>query len=154
MNLSASIMLVDRKSVRPVKVEYDPDNKYNNNPMKFFKTIDLTIKVGDLVIVQTHTRHGFTVAKVTEVDFPIDFYSNDEWGWIGQRFDKVKFDEMVKIEDGVKSRVAEANENKMRDELKAAMGLGSVSFSDLDIQRLNAPTPVEPAAAPITPPGA
>lgn len=135
MNLSAAIMLVD-KTVRPVRVEYDPELKYNNNPNKLFKTINPDIKVNDLVICQTHTRHGFTIVKVTEIDFPVDFNSSDQWAWIGGKFDKDAFDTVLKIETGVIDRVAKAQENKMREELKAAMGLGAVDFSDLDLKRL------------------
>lgn len=137
MNLSAAIMLVD-KTVRSVRVEYDPDNKYNNNPMRWFKTIDPDIKDGDLVVVQTNTRYGFTICKVVEIDFPVDFNSSEPWGWIGQKFDKAVFDGVLKIEDGVKARVAKAQENKMRAELVDAMGLGTVDFSDLDLKRLSA----------------
>lgn len=158
MNLSASIMLVD-KTVRPVRVEYDPDNKYNNNPMKWFKTINPDIKLDDLVIVQTNTRHGFTVAKVVEIDFAVDFHSNEPWGWIGGKFDKPAFDAVLKIEDGVKGRVAKAEENKMRKELAESMGLGEVDFSDVQLRRLGAatatidgvPADTAPASPPPTP---
>jgi hypothetical protein len=86
MNLSAAIMLVRPDAVRPVRVEYDPDNKYNNNPTKVFKTVDKSIKKDDLVIVTTTTRHGFTVCKVVEVDFPVDYNSTEQWGWVAQKF--------------------------------------------------------------------
>jgi len=72
MNLSAAVMLVN-KAVRPLKVEYDPDTYKNNTFNKNFKTIDATLKKGDLVVVETHTRHGFTIGKVTEIDFAVDF---------------------------------------------------------------------------------
>lgn len=139
MNLSAAIMLVD-KNVRSVRVEYDPEVKYNNNPNKVFKTINKGIKTGDLVVVQTNTRHGFTICKVTEIDFPVDFNSSEQWGWIGDKFDKDMFDAVLKIEDGVKVRVAKAEENRMREQLKRDMGLSEVDFSDLDIAKLGAPT--------------
>lgn len=135
MNLSAAIMLVD-KTVRPVRVEYDPDNKYNNNPMKWFKTINPDIAKDDLVIVQTNTRYGFTICKVVEIDFAVDFNSSEPWGWVGDKFDKAVFDKVLAVEDGVKLRVAKAQENKMRQELVDAMGLGTVDFSDLDLKRL------------------
>lgn len=141
MNLSAAIMLVRPDAVRPVRVEYDPDNKYNNSPMKVFKTVDPSITVGDLVIVQTHTRHGFTIAKVTAVDFAVDYNDGQEWGWIGGKFDHEAFKSIIAIEDGVKNKVAKANENKMRQEIIAAMGLGEVSFNDLQLRRLAAASP-------------
>lgn len=149
MNLSAAIMLVD-KTVRPVRVEYDPDNKYNNNPMFQFKTIDPAIKVGDLVIVQTNTRYGFTICKVVEIDYAVDFHDPRPWGWIGGKFDKEGFDNVLKIEEGVKSRVAKAEENKMRQEIINNMGLGDVSFDDIQLRRLSTATidGVDPDAKP------
>lgn len=166
MNLSAAIMLVRREEVFPLRVEYDPDNKYNNNPTKVFKTLDPSIKKGDLVIVQTNTRHGFTIVKVTEAKFAVDFNSTEEWGWCAGKFDVDAFKNVLTIEDSVKGKVAEAQENKMRAELIEAMGLGSVSFNDVQLRRL-APASVDgvdttageapeqpQAPPPITPPGA
>ena len=155
MNLSAAIMLVD-ETVRPLKVEYDPETKANNNPMRWFKTINPDIKVGNLVVVQTHTRHGFTVAKVTEVDFAVDFESSEPWGWCADIVDKRAFDRVLEIETGVKNTVAKANENKMREELKANMGLGTVTFDTSALKQLAghtvdiqpAPVLVAPAPAP------
>lgn len=151
MNLSAAIMLVN-EGVRPVKVEYDPDTYKNNNPHKLFKTLDASIKKDDLVIVPTGTRHGFTIAKVTEVDFAVDFSDSSPWGWIGGRFDKQTYDEMLKIEDTVKHTVAKAQENKMRKELIEAAGLGNVDFSSVQASLRppanSAPATIQPLAAP------
>ena len=36
-------------------------------PTRFFRTRDMSIKVGDYVIIPTHPRHGMTVAQVREV---------------------------------------------------------------------------------------
>ncbi|WCD44122.1 hypothetical protein Kuura_044 [Caulobacter phage Kuura] len=140
MNLSAAIMLVN-KAVRPVRVQYDPEIKYNNNPDKLFKTLDPTIKEGDLVVVPTNTRQGFTVVKVTEAGFAVDFNNNDKWDWIAAKFDKAAYDHVIDTEKQVITRVAQAQEDKARKELKDAMGLGDVSFSDLDIMALPAATP-------------
>lgn len=136
MNLTAAIMLVNQ-GIRPVKVEYDPDVFKNNNPNKLFKTLDASLAKDDLVIVPTHTRHGFTIAKIVEIDFAVDFSDPSPWGWIGGKFDKATYDEVLKVEDGVKHRVAKAQENKMRKELADAAGLGEVDFSD--VQRLLIP---------------
>jgi len=155
LNLSAAIMLVRPDAVFPVRVEYDPDNKYNNNPTRVFKTVDPSIKKDDLVIVTTTTRHGFTICKVTEVGFPVDFNSAEAWGWIGGKFDKEAFASLIKIEEGVQQRVAKASENKMRKEIMDAMGLGEVSFDDLQLRRLNAANPggeVEQVEAPLPQP--
>lgn len=131
MNLSSAIMLFD-KSVRPVRVEYDPDNKYNNmGAMKMvFKTIDPSIKKDDLVVVETTTRHGYTIAKVLEIDFVVDFNSAVEWGWLA-KFDKDAFQGILKVEDGVKQKVAKAQENKMRAEMLETLGMKETDVGDL-----------------------
>lgn len=151
MNLSASIMLVD-KTVRPVRVEYDPELKYNNSPILKFMTIDPSIKLDDLVIVETHTRHKFTIVKVVEIDFPVDFHDQTPWGWVAQKFDKSAFDKIKATETAIRGRVAKAQEDKARRELADAMGIAGVSFDDLRSQ-LPAPQPafVEPAP-PAEPP--
>jgi len=132
MNLSASVMLVN-KSIRPVRVEYDPDTKANNNPYIRFMTLDPDIAKDDLVIVPTHTRHGFTMAKVVEIDFPVDFSTSEQWGWIGGKFDKATYDAILETDKAIKARIAKAQENKMRRELMEAAGLGEVDFTDLDL---------------------
>ncbi len=141
LNLSAAILLVRTDAVFPVRVEYDPDNKYNNNPTRVFKTVDPSIKKDDLVIVTTNTRQGFTVVKVTEVDFAVDYNSSEQWGWVAAKFDVDAFRNILKIEEGVQERVAKAQENKMRKEIIDAMGLGEVSFTDLQLRRVGAATP-------------
>lgn len=142
MNYSSAIMLVKPDEVRAVRVEYDPDNKYNNNPMKVFKTVDPSIQVGDLVIAQTNTRHKFTVVKVSEVDFPVDFNDQSErWGCIGAKFDIDAFNSLIKIEDGVIAKVAKIQENRMRKELIDSMGLGNVSFDEVQLRRIAPASP-------------
>lgn len=159
MNLSASIMLVN-KAVRPVRVEYDPDQWKNNSPDAVFMTFDATIKVDDLVIVPTHTRHGFTIVKVKEIDFAVDFQdTRPVWRWVGGKFDKAQYDSILAQEKVVKDRIAKSQENKMRKELAEAMGLGDVDFTDLDVVNHGllpataAPAPGmgQPEATPVEP---
>lgn len=80
MNLTTAVFLVEEKA-RAVRVEYDPDVTRNNNPSKLFKTVNPDLKKDDLVVVPTHTRHGFTVAKIT------DFCPNSSWRspWLAAR---------------------------------------------------------------------
>ena len=151
MNLSAAIMLFD-ETVRPVRVEYDPDNKYNNQGAmkRLFKTIDASIKKDDLVVVPTTTRHGFTIAKVTEVDFVVDFSNAEEWDWIAQKFDKLTFDDVVRTESGIKAKVAKAEENKMRTEMLQTLGMKQTDIGSLR-SMLNGSAQIE---APVTEPAA
>lgn len=164
MNSSATVMLFEENGVRPVKVEYDPTGNQNRGAdfTHFFKCVDPTVKKDDLVVVTTNTRHGFTIAKVVDIGFqdvPVDFDNTSvTWGWVAAKFDNEGFGEILKSEKTMVGMVAEANANKMRDDIKNAMGLNKVSMNDVFIRRpaaLATPHGAEPAPAeapPETPP--
>ncbi len=141
MNSSATVMLFEENGVIPCKVEYDPEGVQNRgaNHTHFFKCVDPKVKKDDLVIVTTHTRHGFTVARVVDIGFadvPVDFDDTSiNWGWVAAKFDKEGFGEILKSEKTMVGMVAEANANKMRDDIKNAMGLNKVSMADVFIKR-------------------
>lgn len=144
MNLSTAIMLVN-DTIRAVRVEYDPETSKNNNPYVKFKTLDRTLAVDDLVVVPTHTRHGFTVAKVAEIGFRVDFNSAEQYGMIAGRVDKAAYDLLIEQEKTVVDRIGKAEENRMRAELVKSMGLGEINFTDLDVVRGSAlPAPSTP----------
>jgi hypothetical protein len=132
MNLTSAIMLVN-KEVRPVRVSYDPDVPKHNDPNRLFKTLDPTLKKDDFVVVRTSTRHGFTVCKVTEIDFRVNFDSPQDYDWIVGRVDTAQFDEMVRQEKIVIDRIGDAEENRKRAELSKSLGLDQIGLTDLDI---------------------
>jgi len=138
MNLSATVMLFEENGVRPCKVEYDPDIARNNNPNVLFKCVDPTVVKGDLVIVQTNTRHGFTIARVTAIgyaDVPVDFEAPTQWGWVAGKFDVDAFEDILATEKKLTGMVAEANANMMRAKLRESMGVEKVSLNDVFIKR-------------------
>lgn len=137
MNLSTAIMLVN-DSVRAVRVEYDPENAKNNNPNVLFKTLDPSLKKDDFVVVPTHTRHGFTVGKVMDIDFRVDFSSATTFGWIAGKVDVEGYKGVLAQEAEVVDRIGKAEENRMRAELRKSMGLGDIEFTDLDVVKSNA----------------
>lgn len=139
MNLSTAIFLVN-KAVRAVRVIYDPEHFKNNNPNKLFKTLDEKLEKDDYVIVPTNTRHGFTVAKVEEVGFRIDFHSAEQFSWIAGKLDKAAYESIIAQEKIVVDKIGMAEENRIRAELAKSMGLGDIDFTDLDVVR-GAPTP-------------
>lgn len=148
MNLTTAIFLVN-KSVRPVKVSYDPDNAKNNNPNWLFKTLDPDVKKGDMVVVPTTTRHGMTVCKVEEVDFRVNFDTTTEYHWIIGKVDVPAYESIKAQEETVTDRIAIAEENRKRQELAAAMGLGDINLTDLDIVQGATPLPLSsPRGAP------
>ncbi len=132
MNLTAAIMLVN-KEVRPVRVVYDPDVPKHNDPNRLFKTLDPNLKVDDFVVVRTATRHGFTVAKVSEVGFRVNFDSPQDYDWIVAKVDVDQYKQMVAQENQVVERIGNAEENRKRAELAQSLGLQEIDLTDLDI---------------------
>lgn len=151
MNPSAAVMLVEDR-IRPVKVEYDPDNQYNNKGAQhsqFFKCLDANAKKDDLVIVSTTTRHGMTVAKIVAIgtaDVPVNFEGHENWGWVIGPVPTEQHKAILETEKKIVGRVQEANTNKLKSELKAAMGLSAVTFDDLDLSKAGQPVLVAPQA--------
>lgn len=132
MNLTVAIFLVN-KDVRPVRVSYDPEVRAHNNPNALFKTLDASLKKDDYVVVPTDTRWGFTVCKVEEVDFTVNFDSTTEYKWIAGKVDKEAFDRIKQQEGVVTQRIGKAEENRKRKELSEALGLADIPLTDLDI---------------------
>ena len=102
MNYSTSVFLINQK-VRAVSVNYEPDEKKQT----IYKTLDETIAAGDYVVVPTHTRHKFTVARVVEVDVDVDFDSPELMTWIVARIDRSAYDLTLKQEDAAIAVVGE-----------------------------------------------
>jgi len=145
MNPSLSSFLVEEKC-RAIRVEYDPDFKANNNydTCRLYKTLDPSIKVDSLVVVPTRTRHGFTVVKVVEVDFTVNYTGNDEYRWIVGPVDKAAYDALLDADKAVMVKVGKIQENKMKRELMEAMGLTTVdtaalSYSGVPVAATSAP---------------
>lgn len=132
MNLSTAIFLVN-KAVRPVRVEYDPDNSKNNSPDILFKTLDDSIKIDDFVVVPTRTRVGFTVCKVKEIGFRVNFDTTVQYDWIVARVDLDAHKRLVAQEAIVLNRIGDAEENRKRAELSAALQLSDIDLTDLDV---------------------
>lgn len=157
MNPSLSSFLVEA-ACRAIRVEYDPDWKNNNTTIcRLYKTLDPNVKVDDLVVVPTGTRHGFTVVKVVEVDFTINYTGNDEYRWIVGPVDKAAYDALLEADKAVMGKVGKIQENKMKRELMEAMGLttvdtASLSYSGVPVAATTAPQRApEPGPAPSPP---
>lgn len=119
-NYSTAVMLFN-PNIRAIAVSYDPGEYKKNKQTYPFKTLDQTIKVGDMVVIPTHTRHGFTVVKVEEVDVEVDFESSVQLEWISDRVNTPAFDEIVKQENEWISEMKKAQVRKKREDLKNSM---------------------------------
>jgi hypothetical protein len=110
---SSKIVFLINDQVRLIKVNYEPNDKPAPGEVRSyqFKTLDQTIRVDDLVIVETGTRHGLTVCKVTEVDLDVDFNDGISLKWAFARVDTEEIDR-------IRASEAEAITAAKRAELK------------------------------------
>ena len=127
MNKSLQIFLVSDEATA-VKVTYDKDEQAYT-----FKTWkNLHLEVDDLVVVETSTRHGFTVCKITEVDVDIDFDLPHDFKWI---VGKVDIDAFKVIKDQEKSmidRISSAEKQRRRRQLREDL----LADTDIDVKAL------------------
>jgi hypothetical protein len=122
VNHSTAIFLFNDK-VRAVLAIYEaPPAAGMPEPKKtMYKTLDPSVKVGDLVLVPSGTRHNVTVVKVTNIGVDVDPESPTQVDWIiavvdRSAYEKVKGDEAQAI-DAIKS----AQKTKKRNEIAAAV---------------------------------
>ena len=118
---------------------------------EMFKTFDPMIRVGDLAVVQSSTRHNMTVVKVTAVDVDVNFDATTAIPWIVQKIDGPKFDAILAQEAQAISAVQAAELRRKKDELRKTMfkdheasisALALTSRADTDL--------VEPPSAPLS----
>jgi|SRR5579859_8117295 len=118
MNYTTAIFLIN-KDVRAIMCNYEP-----NSPDKqvMFKTLDKTIKKDDFVVVPTHTRHGMSVSKVTEVDVDVNFDDlTTKVDWIVTKVDRSQFEVILSQEGDALKVIKSAEATKKRNELAAAL---------------------------------
>jgi hypothetical protein len=144
-NKSLAVFLLDTPGLRAVRVTYeglDPSTRKPLGNLTMFKTFEPDLKVGDLVIVPTNTRVGFTAVQVAELDVEVDFESPKEVGWIVGKFDASGYASIVAKEADIIERVKAADKKARQDELKKRL-LGNVdpaSLPVIDLKALAAPS--------------
>lgn len=88
---------------------------------EMFKTLDQSVAVGDMVAVQSTTRHKITVVKVTAVDVDVNFDSATPLKWIVQRLDAPAFEAILASEAQAISAVQQAELRRKKQELRKTM---------------------------------
>lgn len=116
MNLSTAIFLIN-DSARAIRVNYDTVSGQET----IVKTLDPDIKVDDYVVVETSTRHGMTVVKVTEVDLDIDLDSNVQIKWVVTKIDPEKHRQLLAQEALALSAIQSAEKRRRKDELRKSL---------------------------------
>lgn len=115
MNYSTAIFLIN-DDVRAVRVVYDPGCKSNEHDV--FKTFDSELAVDDLVVVESSTRHGMTIAKIADLDVDVDIDSNAQMRWIVQRVDVDPHNQLLKQEEAAMDAMKSAEKRQRRAEMR------------------------------------
>ena len=119
-NPSLAAFLLD-KGPRCISVSYDrvKTHRGDDTPVdvKSFKTFDASIAKGDLVVIPTDTRWGFTVGRVEETDTRINYSSSETMRWIASKVDKEAYASILAQEEVLISKVAQAQETRAKREL-------------------------------------
>lgn len=113
---NSRIVFLINDQVRAVKAKYE-----DTGAAEMFKTFDATVKVGDLVVVQSTTRHMMTVVKITEVDVDVNFDSATLIPWVVQKIDAPAFDAILAQETQAISAVQAAELRRKKEELRRTM---------------------------------
>ena len=133
MNLSTAVLLMNDKC-RVIEATYMPDpegeqrDPVTNEKMakrELFKTFDEAIKIGDVLIVPSSTRHKITTVKVTDVDVDWDPDCSTEIKWIIGTVDLAHFEELKALDEKMFKVIKDAEKtdkrNKLREKLTAHM---------------------------------
>lgn len=115
MNYSTAVFLINNK-VRAVEASYEDGQKH-----KIFKTFDMSIQVGDLVVVPTDTRHKRTVVKVTRLDANVDFDGQEHVHWIVSKIDETNYKDTTAQESQAIESIKSAEIRKKREDLANAL---------------------------------
>lgn len=116
MNRSTTVFLVDN-SVRAVKAQYEEGGK-----IETFKTFDHGIVKGDLLVVESGTRHGFTTVKVTEANVTVDIDDPTTIvKWVVCKVDLNDHKQILEQEEVAIDKVRQAEFNKKKRDLIANM---------------------------------
>jgi hypothetical protein len=124
MNYSTAILLIN-PACRAIKAIYEPDHEPKGmGPLakrQLFKTFDPAIKVGDIAMVPSTTRHLVTTVKVTDVDVEWDVHNCEEVKWVIGVIDQAEFLSLKKKEEAAINQIKESEKTFERNELKKKM---------------------------------
>lgn len=113
---SSHIVFLINDDVRAIEAKYEETGK-----TEIFKTLDPTVQKDDMVVVESGTRWGMTVVKVTAVDVDVDFDHGPEIKWVSQKIDVPGFDALLAQEKQAIDAAQAAEKKRRKDELRASM---------------------------------
>lgn len=149
VNKSLAVLLLDVPGLRAVTCSYeglDPKTLQPQDTPVLFKTFERDLKVGEIVVVPTKTRVGFTCVQVAALDVEVDYESTKEVGWIVGKFDASGYAGIVAKENQIIEAVKAADKKARQNEIKKRL-LGNVdpnSLPVIDLQALTGPAAGSP----------
>ncbi len=119
MNYSTAVMLFN-PNIRAVAVSYEKGHDGKGiKPYKIYKTLDTSIKEGDLVTVPTETRHKFTAVRVEEADVEVDYESDTQIEWVVGKVPLHDYDALLAQESQMIDTMKAAEKQHKREEIKS-----------------------------------
>ena len=115
MNYSKALFIVN-DDIRAVKIQYDPAAK--SNEYDYVKTFDRDVKVDDMIVVQSGTRHKMTTAKVVEIDCHIDVNAPGDMKWMVCVVDAEPVEKLVEMEADAVKMIQDAEKRRTARELR------------------------------------
>lgn len=115
---NSKIVFLINDQVRLIRVTYEPGTPEAEKQAYSFKTFDQTIQVDDYVVVETGTRHGLTVCKVTAVDLDVNFDDGIALKWAFQRVDTDAIESIRRAETEAITAAARAELKRKRAQLR------------------------------------
>jgi hypothetical protein len=138
MNYSKAVFLINNE-VRAVAATYEAED---NAKRTIFKTLDVSIKVGDLCIVPTENRHKMTVVKIVETDIDVDMDSPEHMNWIISVVDRDEYERTLANEQKAIQMVKSAELRQKRAALRDAMLANSLDeIKTLEISKIDDTAP-------------
>lgn len=139
MNYSSAVMLVN-PNIRAIHVIYEPEVEGKKQQRYTYKSLDTSIQEGDLVVVPTDTRHGFTVVKVADVDVDVDFDSSVQLKWIVGKVDLNAYSTVLAEEAKAINAIKASEKRRKREEIRTnLLKLHEEDLKDLAIASMGNP---------------
>lgn len=127
MNYSLAVFLLEDK-VRLIGVSYEKVQEGKPSSVYSFKTLDQSIKVDDIVVVPTKTRHDMTICKVIEVDIRPDFDSTTEVEWLIGKVNPESIADTKALEALALTKIKDADYARKKAELQKDLGFAAAGL--------------------------
>ena len=118
---NSKLIFVLNDDTRGMLLRYTPLEEDRNAKCSVAKTLDTSIEKGDLVIVASDTRYGFTVSKVEEADYEVDIEAHENVQWIVGKVDLTAHEDLIAQEEVGIAQVKSAEKARKKRELRDAI---------------------------------